>query len=105
MSIRVGITLGDVNGIGPEVVIKTLTDSRMWELFTPVVYGSGKVVAHYKKDMEGAEGFQYSVVDSAAQARPKRVNLVRCMDEETPLPTNASPHPLPSASTWRTWRN
>ena len=85
MSIRVGITLGDVNGIGPEVVIKTLLDSRMYELFTPVVYGGGKVIAHYKKDIEGAEGFQYSVVDSAAQARPKRVNLVNCIDAETAI--------------------
>lgn len=82
MSIRVGITLGDVNGIGPEVVIKTLSDSRMYELFTPVIYGSGKAIAHYKKNIEGVEGFQYSVIEGAAQARSKRVNLVRCMNED-----------------------
>ena len=76
--IRVGITLGDVNGIGPEVVIKTLADNRMYELFTPVVYGPSKALAHYKKDTESAENFQYSIISSASEARPKRVNLVEC---------------------------
>ena len=53
--IRIGITLGDVNGIGPEVVVKALADSRMGELFTPVIYGSAKVLNHYMKGVEGAE--------------------------------------------------
>lgn len=83
--IRVGITLGDVNGIGPEVVVKALLDSRMYELFTPVVYGDGKVIAHYKKDIDGGEGFQYSVIGSAAEARPKRVNLLNCMGEDVAI--------------------
>lgn len=80
--IKVGITLGDVNGVGCEVVIKTLMDSRITELFTPVVYGSAKAIAHYKKDIEGAESFQYSAINSASEARSKRVNLINCMPDQ-----------------------
>ena len=46
---RIGITLGDVNGIGPEVVIKALSDHRMFDMLTPVIYGSAKVISFYKK--------------------------------------------------------
>lgn len=90
--IRLGITLGDVNGIGPEVVIKMLADSRISELFTPVVYGSAKVLAHYKKLSEGAETFQYTAIKNAGEARPKRVNLITCIDDEIKLaPGTSSP--------------
>lgn len=50
--IRVGITQGDVNGIGYEVILKTLEDARILELCTPVVYGSAKVAAFYRKQLE-----------------------------------------------------
>ncbi len=80
--IRVGITLGDVNGIGPEVVIKALADNRMGELFVPVVYGSAKALNFYKKSIEGVENFTFATIPAVREARPKRVNLVACMDEE-----------------------
>ncbi|MCD8073017.1 MAG: 4-hydroxythreonine-4-phosphate dehydrogenase PdxA [Alistipes sp.] len=79
--IRIGITLGDVNGIGPEVVIKAFSDSRMCELCTPVVYGPSKALAIYKKGIEGAEGFQYTQVKDASEAKPKRINVVDCGPE------------------------
>lgn len=79
--IRIGITTGDINGIGPEVIIKSLADNRILDLFTPVIYGSAKAMAFYKEYMEGADGFQYTVVASAAEARPRRINLVNCADE------------------------
>lgn len=74
--LKVGITQGDFNGIGPEVIIKTLADSRMNELMTPVVYGSSKVMLFYKKGIEGAEGFSFHIVNSPKEARAKRVNLI-----------------------------
>lgn len=87
--IRVGITLGDVNGIGPEVVVKALADSRMWDMFTPVVYGSARALKHYRQ-AEGDE-FQFTTVGSASEARNKRVNLVACMSEDVaPTPGVAS---------------
>jgi 4-hydroxythreonine-4-phosphate dehydrogenase len=76
--IRVGITLGDVNGIGPEVVVKALADIRMADMFTPVVYGSARALKHYRGAQ--SEEFQFTAVATAAEARDKRVNLVECMD-------------------------
>lgn len=90
--IKLGITLGDINGIGPEVVIKMLADNRICELFTPVIYGSANVLAYYKKLIEGAETFQYRAVNTAAEARHKTVSLVTCIDEGIrPEPGVSSP--------------
>ncbi len=80
-NIKVGITCGDPNGVGPEVIIKSLADSRMWEMFTPVVYGSAKILNHYKGTIEEAGDFAYTAVANAREARGKRVNLVNCVDE------------------------
>ena len=46
--LKIGITQGDTNGIGWEVILKALADPRMTELFTPVVYGSPKAAAYYR---------------------------------------------------------
>lgn len=74
--IRIGITQGDINGIGPEVIIKTLADQRMGELFVPVVYGSSKAFLYYRKGMADCESFVFQIVGGARDARPKRVNFV-----------------------------
>ena len=50
--IRVGITQGDINGIGYEVILKSFEDAQMLELCTPVLYGSAKIMANYRKMME-----------------------------------------------------
>ncbi len=47
--IRVGITHGDINGIGYEVILKTFSDQRMTELCVPIIYGSSKVAAYHRK--------------------------------------------------------
>ena len=80
--IRVGITCGDPNGIGPEVVIRSLADGQAWELFTPVVYGPSKAIAFYKNTLEGCEGFSPAMVASAREAKAKRVNMVECGGDE-----------------------
>ena len=77
--IRIGITHGDFNGIGYEVLIKALSDPRMCELCTPVLYGSAKAAGYYKKQIEGAENLGFNTIRSAAEANPKRVNLIDCM--------------------------
>lgn len=74
--LKVGITQGDFNGIGPEVIIKTLADSRMGELMIPVIYGSSKVFSFYKKGIAEADAFSFHIVNSPREARPKRVNMV-----------------------------
>lgn len=74
--IKVGITQGDINGIGPEVIIKALADQRMSELFIPVIYGSSKVFSYYRKSIPDVESFSFQTVQGAREARAKRVNLV-----------------------------
>ncbi len=77
---RIGITLGDLNGIGPEVIIKVLADARMLSLITPVVYGSTKVLSFYRKLMN-LEEFNYTQVKSKGQVLPKTINVVNCWDD------------------------
>ena len=58
--IKIGITHGDANGIGYEVIVKSLCDPRICELCTPVVYGSAKAAGFYKKQIEGAENLGFN---------------------------------------------
>ena len=78
---RIGITLGDINGIGPEVVIKALADPRLLSVITPVIYGSTRVLSYYRKLMN-LEEFNYSQVKSKGQFFPKAINVVNCWEEE-----------------------
>lgn len=88
--IRIGITMGDVNGVGPEVVIKALADNRLLNLVTPVVYGSAKAISFYKKQLN-IEDFNYSQVRNKGQFAPKSVNVVNCWDDNLEiLPGKAS---------------
>lgn len=78
--IRVGITHGDINGVGYEVILKTFSAPTMLELCTPVVYGSPKVAAYHRKAMEIQTSF--SIVNSAEEVQDGRVNVVNCIEEE-----------------------
>jgi 4-hydroxythreonine-4-phosphate dehydrogenase len=76
----VGITIGDVNGIGPEVIIKTLADARLLNLLTPVIYGSTKALSFYKKHFNINE-FNYSQAKNAGQFFHRKVNVINCWNE------------------------
>ncbi|CAN5557452.1 4-hydroxythreonine-4-phosphate dehydrogenase PdxA [soil metagenome] len=78
---RIGITLGDINGIGPEVVIKALSDPRILNVITPVVYGSSRVLSFYRKLM-ALDELNYSTVKSKGQFLPRAINVVNCWEEE-----------------------
>lgn len=76
--IRIGITQGDVNGIGYEVIIKTLCDPRMCELCTPIVYGSAKAASFIKTDRRGGKlRIQYGCV--GPRGRSETDQLVDCV--------------------------
>ncbi len=77
---RIGITLGDLNGIGPEVTIKALADARVLQMVTPVVYGSTRVLSFYRKLMN-LEEFNYSQVKNKGQFFPKAINVVNCWED------------------------
>ena len=88
--LKIGITQGDTNGIGWEVILKALADPRMTELFTPVVYGSPKAAAYYRNTLAQTEPVQFNAVTSARDARRGKVNLVACGDTEQIEPGKAS---------------
>lgn len=79
--LRVAITHGDINGVAYEVIIKALSDQRMTEICTPVVYGAAKVAGYYKKVLE-VPNLQFNIVVSAENILPDRVNFVNCFDDE-----------------------
>ncbi len=82
--IRVGITHGDFNGIGYEVIIKTLANNKILELFTPVVYGSSKVASYHRKTLNFNE-FNFNLVKRAEIANPKRPNIINCFEKEVKI--------------------
>ena len=73
--IRVGITHGDFNGIGYEVIIKALDSEEITDLFTPVIFGSAEILNQVRKDL-GTETFRFIPVRSAADAQNGKVNVV-----------------------------
>lgn len=79
-TIRVGITQGDINGIGYEVIIKTLMEPHMIELCTPIIYGSPKVAAYHRKALN-IEGLSFNHIRNANEAHTKRINIINCMDD------------------------
>ncbi|NVN94279.1 MAG: 4-hydroxythreonine-4-phosphate dehydrogenase PdxA [Bacteroidetes bacterium] len=79
--IKLGITQGDVNGIGYEIIIKALADQRLLELCTPIIYGSSKVASFYKK-MLNYNDFNLNLVKNAETAVNKRANIVNVNNDE-----------------------
>lgn len=79
--IKIGITHGDINGIGYEVIIKTLMDARIIDFCTPIVYGSPKVAAYHRKALD-ITSFSFNVITEANKAHTKRANIIDCIDSE-----------------------
>jgi 4-hydroxythreonine-4-phosphate dehydrogenase len=77
---KIGITIGDINGIGPEIIIKTLSEPTIMKLMTPVIYGSSKIMSYYK-NMVPETNFQFSIITHAENAQKGRVNLINCWEE------------------------
>lgn len=91
-----GITQGDTNGVGYEVIIKSLTDSRMLDLCVPVVYGSSRAFGFYKKQLPDVENLNTNIINTAKDYHPKRVNIINCVpdnfriDPGQPTPESAN---------------
>ena len=73
--IRVGITHGDFNGIGYEVIVKALDEEEITDLFTPVIFGSAEILNQVRKEI-GTESFRFTPVRSAADAQDGKINVV-----------------------------
>lgn len=98
--IIVGITQGDSNGIGYEVIIKALSDPRILDQFTPVIYGSSKLFGFYRKTIPEVEQMDTNAISSAREAHDKRINIVNCLPDSTfAEPGQATPESAKGAIT------
>lgn len=79
--IIIGITQGDINGIGYEVILKALDDPHVLEICTPVIYGSSKVAAFYRKHLD-IQNMNLNIINAVEEANPKRINIINCSDDE-----------------------
>jgi len=102
--IIVGITQGDGNGIGYEVIIKALADPRILESFTPVIYGSSKIFGFYKKLIHNLDQLDTNVISSARDAHPRRINIVNCLPDNIFVePGQPTPEAAKAAMTSLEW--
>ncbi|MFC0261638.1 4-hydroxythreonine-4-phosphate dehydrogenase PdxA [Fontibacter flavus] len=86
----IGISIGDINGIGPEVTIKALLDNRLLKMVTPVIYGHGKVITFYRKQLE-LEDFNFMQIRSIEEVHHKKINVINVVEE--------SPEVIPGVET------
>ena len=82
--IRVGITHGDINGISYEIIIKTLLDQRLLELYTLIVYGSSKVASYHRKTLNIPDS-NLNLIKKAEMAHPRRPNIINITEEEVKI--------------------
>lgn len=78
---RIGISIGDLNGLGPELVIRTFADDRILNACTPVIYCNGKVLAKYKR-LLNQDSFQFFNINNTDEARTDKVNVISCWNED-----------------------
>jgi 4-phospho-D-threonate 3-dehydrogenase / 4-phospho-D-erythronate 3-dehydrogenase len=77
----IGITIGDLNGIGAEVIIKTFSDHRLLELCTPLIFASNKLINFYRKSTPEIN-FNYQATKDFSRITPKQINIYNCWEEE-----------------------
>ena len=87
-NIKVGITQGDINGISYEVILKTLEDSRIAELCTPIIYGSPKVASYHRKMLN--LNANLNQINKAEEAQEKKANIINCCGEEVKVEVGLS---------------
>ena len=81
--LKIGITQGDTNGVGWEVIIKALSHPSIVELCTPVIYGAKHIAEFYQRGLEDVEPLHFFYCNSAAEARRGKINLVECGAKDT----------------------
>lgn len=77
---KIGISIGDINGVGLEVILKAINNDAITDMCTPIIYGSSKVVS-YHKNIVGLDRLHFQSVNSAQKAYNGKVNVVSCWSE------------------------
>lgn len=80
----IGITAGDINGIGIELIIKTFSDSRILNCCTPVIFASNKTINFYRKQLEDYN-FIYQSLRDFHKLNQRQVNVFNCWEEEVTI--------------------
>ncbi|MBL7734980.1 MAG: 4-hydroxythreonine-4-phosphate dehydrogenase PdxA [Chitinophagaceae bacterium] len=80
----IGISIGDLNGIGTELIIKTFSDQRMLELCTPVIFGSNKVINFYRKSAADIP-LNYQNIKDLSRINPKQLSIFNCWEEDVAI--------------------
>ena len=80
--IRLAISQGDINGVGYEVILKTFSDSRMFDICTPILYGSSKVASYHKKLLSMHQDLPFNAIHDASEAVDRKFNVVNLTQEE-----------------------
>lgn len=79
--VKVGITHGDLNGIGYEIIFKAFSDNRLLEIFTPVIYGSAKAASYYRKVLN-CKPLPFNFIENTEECKDGKINFVNCIKEE-----------------------
>ena len=79
--LKIGISCGDINGIGLEVALKTLADTRMMDMCIPVIYGSVKAATYYKNRID-MKDLVFNITESAEKLNKRKINFVNCFKDE-----------------------
>jgi len=82
--IKVGVSIGDLNGIGMEIIIKTFFNNRMMDFCTPVIFGGIKTASYYRKLLE-IKDFSFNTIKKNSDINIKRANLLECWQEEVEI--------------------
>ena len=88
--IIVGISHGDINGIGYEVIMKALMDSTINDLCIPIVYGSPKVAAYHKKALD-YNNFSFNNIRFPEDANNRKANLINCLGDDVRVELGRGP--------------
>jgi len=88
-NIIIGITHGDMNGIGYEVILKAMADNRILDICTPIIYGSSKIAGFYKKLLNN-QGINLNIIHAAKEANNKHINIINCVDDDVKVEPGVS---------------
>ncbi len=80
----IGISIGDINGVGPEILINALSDNRILEFCTPIIFGNTKVLNFYKKNFPDLH-IQFNAIKDITKINPKQVNVYTCWEEDATI--------------------
>jgi 4-hydroxythreonine-4-phosphate dehydrogenase len=83
-TIRVGISVGDINGIGPEVILKTFSDNRILDFVTPVIYSSASLLSAHRKNLD-LPALAHTNLEEGMEAKSKTLYIKKCWDKDPEL--------------------